>query len=448
MSLRPTEKAHLATASAVVARSIASAASTHHLPAIALDPKWLEIDGDLLDEKRASVPAFPLDLLPPPWREWAADAARAADTSVDYVAQAVLAAAAGMSGVRVGVRLTASWVEPLLLWLAAVGAPSTGKSPALKTVLRLLARLEDEAADGAGGPRRRVLLRARTLADIGAALERNRQGMLLLRDDAAGCLAPPGGARNARQLEDLAVSILGSIEPDRAAEALQGDAAALAARFVYAWPAPPPFRPLAERQPPRNDAALTMLRRLLRSVGTLEQPYVLWIDEPAEAAFNAFLARLHGEIRQAEGLEAAWLGKGRGTVARLAGVLTLLRWSASDAAEPPPCVDGESMEQAVSLWSDYYRPHALAFFRQIAPTDLECQARRVVRWLRADGRSSVSRKDVRRTALGQTVTARDADRVLARLAEAGVLRPLTCEKRPQGGRPALRWWVNPALAKS
>jgi hypothetical protein len=68
-----------------------------------------------------------------------------------------------------------------------------------------------------------------------------------------------------------------------------------------------------------------------------------------------------------------------------------------------------------------------------------------VHWLKASGRGEVSREDVRRTALGQTVNASEADRVLARLTAAGVLRPLVPEARPQGGRPALRWEVNPAL---
>ena len=37
-----------------------------------------------------------------------------------------------------------------------------------------------------------------------------------------------------------------------------------------------------------------------------------------------------------------------------------------------------------------------------------------------------------------TVNAGEADRLLARLTEVGVRRPLDGEKRPQGGRPALR----------
>src|SRR5262245_7542524 len=83
----------LASASAVTARS--SNTEDASAPHLSRSSGWSEIDGDLLDDRRVCVPAFPLELLPPPWRDWTSDAARAADAPVDYVAQAVLAAVAG-----------------------------------------------------------------------------------------------------------------------------------------------------------------------------------------------------------------------------------------------------------------------------------------------------------------------------------------------------------------
>ena len=43
---------------------------------------------------------------------------------------------------------TPSWSEPLILWLALVGAPSTGKSPALDQARQLLDAVEAEAKEG------------------------------------------------------------------------------------------------------------------------------------------------------------------------------------------------------------------------------------------------------------------------------------------------------------
>jgi hypothetical protein len=96
----------------------------------------------------------------------------------------------------------------------------------------------------------------------------------------------------------------------------------------------------------------------------------------------------------------------------------------------------------VSLWWDYYRPHALALFKG-GGTSEESRVRRVVRWLGSEGRRVVSREDVRRTALCESVDAREADHVIACLIEVGALRPRPRLSTGRAGRPALRWDVNP-----
>jgi hypothetical protein len=72
----------------------------------------------------------------------------------------------------------------------------------------------------------------------------------------------------------------------------------------------------------------------------------------------------------------------------------------------------------------------------------------VLRWLRVSGRTEVSREDIRRDALVQTVAASEADQVIYRLRDAGALRPAAGATSPRGGRPALRWQVHPALLES
>src|SRR5258708_16150836 len=67
---------------------------------------WPAIDGGLLatdapDGRRLAAPLFPIELLPPPWRDWTRAAARVAAAPVDYVAQAVLASVAAVARPRV-----------------------------------------------------------------------------------------------------------------------------------------------------------------------------------------------------------------------------------------------------------------------------------------------------------------------------------------------------------
>ena len=75
-------------------------------------PPWPAVDPGLLEEGRPKLPAFPLKVFPRQWREWVSDAAQWAGSSEDYVAQALLAAVAGLCGQGVSARITEAWSEP------------------------------------------------------------------------------------------------------------------------------------------------------------------------------------------------------------------------------------------------------------------------------------------------------------------------------------------------
>src|SRR5258708_4560936 len=105
---------------------------------------WHELDLSILEEKRGPVPPVPLEILPQPWRDWVSDTASSTGAPADYVVQSVLAALAGVGGAGVSVRVTPAWSEPMVLWQAVVGEPSTGKSAALAPMRRLLNTLEEE----------------------------------------------------------------------------------------------------------------------------------------------------------------------------------------------------------------------------------------------------------------------------------------------------------------
>lgn len=382
---------------------------------------WPELDVSLLEDRRGAVPPLPLDLLPQPWRGWVADTARAAGAPADYVAQPMLAAAAGLCS-GASVRVVAGWSEPLVLRQALVGGPASGKSSALAPVRGLLATIEaDDPAEGAKVQLEWHDAAADWLGDLGAeALE------------AWGGKRPP--------------SVVGTIRPDVLEETLQERDAGLAGHFLYAWPEQPPYCPLFERKVPRDDEALHLLRRLHGAARRPDDALVLSFDEPGAQAFDRFLSRLHVERPKAEGLEAAWLGRGGGTVARLAGVLELLAWAAAGASGAPGPIGRERVEAAASLWSDYFRAHARAVFDRAAPSDLELRVRRVARWLKEGGQTAVSREDIRRDALRQSVKASEADMVIYRLAGSGILRSVPAESSPRGGPRVRRWEVNPALA--
>src|SRR5262249_42866947 len=90
---------------------------------------WPEPDPELLKDEVAPPPAFPADVLPSGWKEWAAAAAEGAGCPVDYIAMALLCVAAALIGnARCG-RPWEGWDEPLAIFVALIGRPSSGKSP-------------------------------------------------------------------------------------------------------------------------------------------------------------------------------------------------------------------------------------------------------------------------------------------------------------------------------
>jgi hypothetical protein len=432
---------------------------------------WFAIDTSVLEENRASVPPFPLDVLAEPWRDWIADTAHAAGAPVDYVAQAVLAVVAGLCGAGAAVRVTAQWFEPLVLWQAVVGGPSSAKSPALASPRRLLATLEAENGagegerEGEGEQTPRLVVSDAGVEALAAAVAQCPRGVLLWRDAPSPWLGRLGRAgdhgaawlqawtagplvRADRSLERFPVSLLGTLAPDDLEAALPDAGDSVAARLLYAWPGVPPHHPLADCRSACDDEALNMLRRIARQARSPDDPLVLPVDAYGLNAFDNFLFGLQDELRHAEGLEAGWLGKGRGTVARLAGLLELLAWSSGDATGAPGALGRDQIEAAARLWSDYFRPHAHAVFDRAGPTDLERQVRRVVRWLKAGQRTQATREEVRRYALGKTTDAQRTDLVLGRLYACGILRPAAHQPSPEGGRPRQLWEVNPALGWS
>ncbi len=434
---------------------------------------WPALDPSLLEDGRPVVPAFPLDTVPQPWREWVSDTAGGAGAPVDYVAQAVLGAVAGLCGAGVKACVTPSWSEPLVLWQALVGAPSAGKTPALDAIGRPLASVEKllQRDSGAGaspvqavaGPVQggKLVVREADLAALTRSVAARPPGVLLWRDEPTPWLSalaretrhdrPRGPFVDAWSAAGgLPVSVLCSLHPDGLAEALEGTPDGLATRFLFAWPSPPAPRGLSADAPPREDEAVTMLHRIGGAVGTPDRPLTLAFDGDAVKSVERFLTWLQEEIRGTEGAEAGWLGKGRGTVVRLAAILALLDWSRhAPTARLPGTVRADHLQAATRLWRDYFRPHGRAVLDRCAPSDFERQVRRVVRWLKKAGaKAETTREEVRRHALGKTANAGQTDMVLGRLWSAGIVRPAAHDPLPQGGRPPQRWEINPALANS
>lgn len=423
---------------------------------------WPMPDPGLLQQDRPALPDFPLHVLPPFWRIWVAETAAAIGAPVDYVVQALLGAVAGVCGAGVVARLGRGWDEPLILWLALVGGPSTGKSAALDTLRRALAAVEKTA--GREGRAPLIIEAPTTLPALLSAAAKRPTGALLWRDEPVHWL-PALGCNGRRESLDVSpllsawsplrtalgsgspgVSLVGCLDPVRLGEALSGSEDGRAARLLYAWPRPAPYVSFLERPELRESDAVNALQRIAAVAGDGVVPLALLPSEQALRVFDRHLAKLHEAWPRCEGVEAAWLGKGRGSVARLAAALALLGWSAvASSAAPPPRVLSEETMIAAETLGDYFRQHARAVLSHGLSSRADHRMRQVVHWLRLNRQPRISRRDVRREALGQALDARQTLQLLEQLEHAGCLRRETTAAAEGGGPRPMRWAVNPQL---
>jgi hypothetical protein len=106
---------------------------------------WPEPDMRLVADDRPAAPILEEDALPAGWERWITEEAEARACPRDYIAAALIGAASAWVGNSRRVAATADWSEPAHLWVSLIGAPSSGKTPALEPVIRVSRALERDA---------------------------------------------------------------------------------------------------------------------------------------------------------------------------------------------------------------------------------------------------------------------------------------------------------------
>jgi hypothetical protein len=104
-------------------------------------------DPEPLPSGLAAVPAFAINMLPEPFRDWIEDISDRMQCPADMVAATAMTAAGAVIGRKVGVRPEANtdWTEYPNLWGCVIGRPGVMKSPAMSEALKPLQRLQVEA---------------------------------------------------------------------------------------------------------------------------------------------------------------------------------------------------------------------------------------------------------------------------------------------------------------
>jgi hypothetical protein len=102
---------------------------------------WPEPDFSLLDDRRGTLPNFPVDALPA-LAEWLVRASTGAGATPGHVAIPLLSIASSIIGTSRRIRASRSWSEPMTLWSAVVGFSGTAKTPGLNVTTKALSAIE------------------------------------------------------------------------------------------------------------------------------------------------------------------------------------------------------------------------------------------------------------------------------------------------------------------
>jgi hypothetical protein len=483
------------------------------------DHSWEDPDWSILDDRRGSLPEFPLRVLSPKAQELIKRAAKGAGVTPAHVAVPMIGIISSLIGIARRVEATSSWQQPMTCWTTVVGFSGTGKTPGLNVTKRCVKQVERNNKNSDDDKRRtyetkkesaaaarekwkkavkdaiennvpappmpieatdpgkfipaKLYVSDGTIERLGELLQARPQGILFLRDELSGLFtnmsryssgqdnefwleAWNGDAFNVERMgrvthvNHLLIGIAGGMQPDKLVKSFEGDHDGMYARVLFAWPAEPGCPVLS------NDA-LEIEPDIQNAIGRVDKLAELTaegalvirnisLNAEAWSEFAQFLQFAHQGKDAFEGREREWWAKMTAHVLRLAGTLTYLPWAIEGGTEPAG-IGKDTMLSAITLVRDYFWPHARACLRQIGLSERHTNARRVLRWLKANHKTEVSREDVRRDALAQRLDANETTELLTRLCNSGWLREKISPSGPQGGKPPRRWLVNPHLRK-
>lgn len=454
---------------------------------------WPTADENIVGETMISAPELPTECFGNA-KNYLERAANGANVKPDYVAAMLLSAVCGLKGKSYSVRISSDWFEPLILWTALVGPPSSGKTPACQPIRRHLRKLETDLIEQHRSATEQKLIELKTTEASTHEIERVKEtldrpprylvndstsealarieaqsphGLLVERDELAGLIEGlerySAGVDRAFYLEawtpgpftqdrvkagtiaipDHCFAISGGIQPDRLRSLLThgGDDDGLAARLLYFWP---------DLLPPRRipqGADHSIMQRAFARLVTLEAPndcHLLHLSESAYEHFDDWYLQEHGKRIGTTGKIGSALGKLPGITARLAGLLHMIDWSFDNhAGQLLHTIDKAYIAAALTLVESYFVPQIMRAYHGANQPPAEALAAAILIRAKDKRESSINLRTVRREwklpGSSKSGAPKLFDDAAQFLIESGWLR----ERRGQGG--SKDYDINPQL---
>ena len=249
------------------------------------------------------------------------------------------------------------------------------------------------------------------------------------------------------------MSMLGGIQPGRLrfylAEAIQDNPNndGLIQRFqVLVWPDPSPEWTYVDRMP--DAEAINQVARVFEKLVTLDPEYPLRIRfaRDAQALFVEFLAELEAKVRGGELHPAltSHLAKYRSLMPSLALLFALF----DDAARGQEPVNvGLPFARQAAAWCPYLESHARRVYAGLVSPQVRA-ARDLgekIKSRRVGAEGVFTLRDVYNAGWTALDSPESAKAAIAVLKDAGWVRDITEPPGPSGGRPSLRYQINPRI---
>jgi hypothetical protein len=449
-------------------------------------------DGDAEETEPASsysrppVPPFPVDVFPLALSRYVLEGANALGVPADMVAVPLLGFAAGTVGNTRVLRVKPGWITRAILWLAVVGDPGSGKSPALDHARGPVDALQNLAWDRYQGaleaweqdaaaakaakqplpdkPNLEHFLTTDATTEAVASILGTSPGVVVVRDEFVGWVKSHDAYRKAGDRQQWlslwagaplkvdrrtsgpvyvpkpTVSVVGGIQPDLlselAAEANRRDG--FIDRNLIAWPDAYPQRWTEATVGSATTRAAEELFDLLRPTFRLAEPALHDLAPAAKAAFADWFDRNAAQREASTGLAAGCYAKYPGQCARLALVLHCLR----EPEDLTKLVAEGTVLDAIAV-VEYFRAHlrrVLPAFGARPPTATasskeESLKERVAAVLREAAGAWVARTALH-ARLGGSVPAADLTAALQALGREGMAETRSV---PTGAKPREEW---------
>jgi putative DNA primase/helicase len=330
---------------------------------------------------------------------------------------------------------------------------------------------------------RRLVVNDSTFEALHQTMSENPAGIIVIRDELTGwwstldrqgregerafCLQCWNGdtghtidriGRGSIRVEACCMSLLGGIQPARLrsylVDALQDGPSndGLIQRFqILVWPDPPKRWRLVDRSP--NLEAEAQTEKVFRRILDLspESPRRYSFNVQAQALFFAWLTDLENKIRSDDLHPAmtAHFSKYRSLMPSLAMLFQIAEDTAADLESPDPSVNLEHARQAAA-WCDYLESHARRIYSSLTTPQIRA-ARELaskIKKRQAGTEGWLTARDVYLKGWSGLDTPELVKAAADILEDAGWLVQQTEKSGPQGGRPSLRYLINPRVHRS